>query len=216
MDHLLEKLVRSPRLVLYQQRIQAILEAEQAVRQRFYQLSATGVKSEFINGEVIMHSPVKLKLTNASRRLLNLLATFVEQHQLGFVGYEKTLVSLSRNDYEPEICFFVTTKAQAFTRDQVRFPAPDFVVEFISPGTGTTDRVTKMDDYAAHGVTEYWIIDPETETVEQYILHSDTYTLHTKARTGTLTSVAVTGFTIPVRAIFEGAEMLAALRQIME
>ena len=32
-----------------------------------------------------------------------------------------------------------------------------------------------MTDYAAHGVAEYWIIDCEDETVEQFILEGPSY-----------------------------------------
>ncbi len=215
MDTIFNELLRSPCLMLYRERIHAVLEAERVLRQQFYTMIEQGGKAEFINGEIIMHSSVKLKYTNASRRLLNLVTTFVEQHDLGFVGYEKTLITLSRNDYEPEICFFSRARAEHFTNHQFRFPAPDFVVEFVTPGTNTTDRTIKMEDYAAHGITEYWIVDPEAETLEQYLHQQDIYTLHTKARSGTVESVALPGFAISIRAVFERAEHLAALRQLL-
>ena len=97
----------------------------------------------------------------------------------------------------------------------MRFPAPDFVVEVLSPSTAANDRGVKFDDYAAHGVTEYWIIDPETETVEQYWLAGAGYELAIKARTGELRSFAVPGFVIPVRAIFEDSLNQATLRQLL-
>jgi Uma2 family endonuclease len=211
----LEELLCSPRLRLYYERIHAMLEAETQLRQQFYDLIAEGGRAEFINGEIIMHSPVKLKYTNASRRLLNLLATFVERHDLGFVGYEKTLISLSRNDYVPEICFFGRTKTEGFSPDQFKFPAPDFVVEFLTPGTRVTDCHIKLEDYAAHGVLEYWIIDSDKQTLEQYILESDTYALHTRARSGDVSSVAVPAFDIPIRAIFDGTENVSTLQRLV-
>ena len=97
----------------------------------------------------------------------------------------------------------------------MRFPAPDFVVEVLSPSTAANDRGVKFDDYAAHGVTEYWIIDPETETVEQYWLAGAGYELAIKARTGELRSFAVPGFVIPLRAIFEDSLNQATLRQLL-
>jgi Uma2 family endonuclease len=99
---------------------------------------------------------------------------------------------------------------------QLKFPAPDFIAEVLSPGTEAVDRGVKFVDYAAHGVAEYWIIDPETETVEQYALRGAEYKLQIKARTGTLASLAVADFVIPVRALFDPAENLAALAQAME
>ena len=99
---------------------------------------------------------------------------------------------------------------------QMQFPAPDFVAEVVSPSTEHNDKVIKFEDYAAHGIHEYWIIDPETETVEQYLVGDDSsYKLQIKATTGVLTSRVIQGFSIPVRAIFDEAENLAALRSLL-
>lgn len=212
---LLNQLIRSPRLPFYAQRIDAVLEQEAQRRQAFYAQIQEGEKVEFINGEVIVHSPVKLRHTAANKRLLVLLDAHVQRHDLGFVGMEKMMISLTRNDYEPDICFFDKAKADQFTPDQMRFPAPDFIVEVLSESTQANDRGVKFDDYAAHGVGEYWLIDPETETAEQYRLQGHSYELIMKAKTGLLESFVVAGFTIPVRAIFDPQENQRALAQIL-
>jgi Uma2 family endonuclease len=46
--------------------------------------------------------------------------------------------------------------------------APDLVVEILSPGTRKTDEVTKRKVYERFGVREYWIVDPELETIKIY------------------------------------------------
>ncbi len=65
-------------------------------------------------------------------------------------------------------------------------------------------------------VREYWIIDPEQEFVEQYFLRGEIYELHVKVITGVLESSVITGFVIPVRAIFDEAEQFTALRVLLE
>jgi Uma2 family endonuclease len=90
-----------------------------------------------------------------------------------------------------------------------------FIVEALSEGAQANDRGVKFDDYAAHGVAEYWIIDPETETAEQIRLQGHSYELIMKAKTGLLESFVVAGFTIPVRAIFDPQENQRALAQIL-
>ena len=42
-------------------------------------------------------------------------------------------------------------------------------MEIISESTKDRDYGIKMTDYALHGVKEYWIVDPENLTVEQYL-----------------------------------------------
>jgi len=43
---------------------------------------------------------------------------------------------------------------------------PDWVCEIQSPSTARRDRVTKRHLYAKHGVSHYWLIDPDTRTLE--------------------------------------------------
>lgn len=43
---------------------------------------------------------------------------------------------------------------------------PDFVVEVLSPSTRGHDLLTKRTLYARAGVREYWLVDPEAQTIE--------------------------------------------------
>jgi Uma2 family endonuclease len=212
---LLEQLLNSPRLPTVVQRLHDLLDDEAQRRADFIDTVLEAEKAEFINGEKIVHSPVKFKHTAAAGNLLILLKAYVNAKQLGWVGFEKVMISLTRNDYEPDICFFGAGVAAAFYPDQMRFPAPDLVVEVLSASTAAIDRGVKFEDYAAHGVREYWIIDPDAETVEQYRLTGERYELAIKAQTGELRSHAVPGFVIPVRAIFDEQINQATLRQLL-
>ena len=200
---LLDQLLRSPRLPIMVRKIEKILDDERAKRQAFYNQISEGDKAEYINGEVIFHSPVKLRHNVVAKRLLVLLDAHVGFNDLGFVGYEKIMIALSRNDYEPDICYFDRAKSVKFTEDQMLFPAPDFVVEVLSDSTAANDRGIKFEDYAAHGVHEYWIIDPADEFLEQYRLVDEQYELVMKSNNGTVTSLVLPNFIIPVRAIFD-------------
>ena len=191
------------------------MSREQAKRERFYNEMTEGEKVEFINGEVIVHSPVKKRHNDCVKRLLKLLDTYVEEKQLGFVGVEKVLIQLTRNDYEPDLCFFDREKSATFTPEQMIFPVPDLVVEVLSESTAYRDRGIKFSDYAAHGVTEYWLIDPAEEVLEQYVLVNETYSLELKSGTGTVKSSAVEGFELPIKALFNDAENLQTLKAIL-
>ena len=62
-------------------------------------------------------------------------------------------------------------------RDKIRrdgvHGAPDLVVEVLSPSTMRNDRMHKKEVYQACGVREYWLVDPENRTIEQYLLREE-------------------------------------------
>jgi Uma2 family endonuclease len=118
-----------------------------------------------------------------------------------------------RNDFEPDIVFYRAEKAAAFRREEIIFPPPDLVVEVLAETTEARDRGVKMEDYAAHGVREYWLVDPDREFIEQYDLQGERYALRAKQADGTLQSRIVPGFAVPVRAVFDRALNLEILGQ---
>ena len=217
MDTLLEALLESPMLPKQLERLNQALAEERPRRNRFYEEMTEDGKWEFINGKVIMHSPAKLRHVAVSDFLQRLLSSHVDRHDLGLVAHEKLLVSLTRNDYEPDVCFFRKEIAATFTPEQMRFPAPDFVAEVLSPSTARDDRGIKFRDYAAHGVTEYWIIDPVAQTVEQHILRGEDYHLAGLWKgEDQISCSAVKNFRVLTRALFEREANLSALASLME
>ena len=54
-------------------------------------------------------------------------------------------------------------------------PAPDLAIEIVSPNDRDRDYKTKRGEYAAAGVREYWIIDPERESITMLSLDRDAY-----------------------------------------
>lgn len=210
-----ETILEMPNAVLLVDKVKSKLADERKKRKHFYEIVEENKKMEFINGEIIFHSSVKLQHNDATFLLGMLLKAFVAKHKLGFVGVEKIMVSLTRNDYEPDICFFGDAKAKNFKRRQTQFPAPDFVVEVLSDSTAKNDRETKFQDYAAHEVGEYWIVDAEKQTIEQYFLQNEQYELMLKAKDGSIESAVLPKFVIPIRAIFDETENLKALANII-
>ncbi len=211
----IDQIMQMPNAAILAERLHSALEEEQEKRKHFYEIIEENKKMEFINGEIYFQSPAKLRHVSSVGLLFCLLNTFVNRHGLGFVGTEKMLISLTRNDYEPDICFFGRDKSNDFTPTQVQFPAPDFVVEVLSPSTEQHDRETKFQDYAAHGIREYWIVNAETEIVEQYILEGEQYSLFLKTNDGSIESVVLPNFKILIRAIFDEQTNLEELRRLI-
>lgn len=199
----LDPILKSPLLALYTQRLQTMLDEEEREREAYYDWLTEDTKAEFINGEVVVQSPAKDRHTVASMNLSFLLGSFVEHHDLGAVRSETCLITLTRNDYLPDVCFFGREKSAEISPNQMKYPAPDFIAEILSPSTADVDRTTKFEDYEAHGVAEYWLVDPDKQVVEQYVLHDGVYELLFKVGSGDLTSKTITNLTIPIAAIFD-------------
>ena len=46
--------------------------------------------------------------------------------------------------------------------------APDFVIEVVSPSTASRDYLYKLNQYQRAGVKEYWIVNPDSKSVNVY------------------------------------------------
>ena len=51
--------------------------------------------------------------------------------------------------------------------------APDWIIEVISPSSKRMDRSIKLFKYRSAGVREYWMIDPNKNTVTVYFFEED-------------------------------------------
>jgi len=54
---------------------------------------------------------------------------------------------------------------------------PELIVEVMSDSTRKVDRMAKLNLYERSGVKEYWIVEPELKSIEQYILADGRYVL---------------------------------------
>jgi Uma2 family endonuclease len=202
MIDILTPLIQSPKLQEHFIKLKDYIQEEQQKRKDFYDFVTEDMKAEFINGEVIIHSPVTDEHESTSFDLASLLHLYTVVNKLGRVTHEKLMIALTRNNYEPDICFFSAAKAKKFKEGQKLFPAPDFIVEVISRSTEKIDRGVKFEDYALHGIKEYWIIDPKHKAIEKYLLVNKAYELEEKLLHGDISSKVIKGFSIPVKAIF--------------
>ena len=216
MPTVLEEFLLSPQLPAHFETIRQTLAAEQARRKQFYEEMTEDQKTEFINGEVIVHSPAKNWHSVAVSNLVFLLEGYVRRHRIGSVRSEKTLVVMPRNDYEPDVLFYGFEKAGSFVPDLMKYPPPDFIAEVLSPSTTRTDRTTKFVDYAANDVAEYWIVDPVLQSFEQYVLEGDSYVQKgTFSGEQDISSSRIAGFVIPAAAVFDEDRAFEVLRQFV-
>jgi len=215
LDPDLEPLLRSPKLPAYIQQLEEALAKEQRLRDQFYEIYPTSVQAEFLNGVITQAAPPSPQHAEAAANLVALVQAYVGSHDVGVVNSSPMLISLTRNDYQPDLCFWLKARAATFAPNLDRFPAPNFVAEVLSPATEAIDRGLKFEDYAAHNVDEYWLIDPEHQSVEQYALEGSHYQLVVKTDDGALQSHVIPGFVISTRAIFDPAQRDHALQTLL-
>ncbi|GHT70142.1 hypothetical protein FACS1894110_21070 [Spirochaetia bacterium] len=82
--------------------------------------------------------------------------------------------------------------------------APDLVIEILSPSTARHDKVVKFNKYQEAGVREYWIVDPDTQSVQACVLEKGRYILSSYDDTGTAPITALPDCEIDLRTVFAG------------
>jgi Uma2 family endonuclease len=212
---LIETLLEEPDLPQVLDRIHQLYDEEQQRRLQARE-DLEEESYEFINGKIYKKMSDLLEHNEVQLLLAQLLNAHVMKNNPGKIGIDTLRVSLTRNDYEPDICFWNIEKSSVFKPEQSVFPTPDLVVEILSKSTAKRDRNVKFLDYAAHDIFEYWIISPKKKILEQYQLHHGEYkSMATAGIDQMIKSLTVKGFKIPVRAIFDEKANLETLIQIL-
>jgi Uma2 family endonuclease len=108
----------------------------------------------------------------------------------------------ARKFREPDLVLVLDAKDP---RRQNRYwQGADLALEVVSADKPERDLVEKRGDYAEAGIPEYWIVNPETETITVLRLEDTTYVEHgVFGRGAEATSVILPGFTIGVDAVFD-------------
>ena len=82
----------------------------------------------------------------------------------------------------------------------------DAVVEIVSPDSPQRDLVHKRDNYTEAAIPEYWIVDPQTETIAILVLGNAEYVTHgVHPRNAQTSSPALPGFTVNTGDVFNAA-----------
>ncbi len=169
-----------------------------------YLLLDDDARRELIEGEFYVVPAPNTRHQRTSMKLGKSLDDYVENNALGEVFAAPTDVVLSEEDVvQPDILFVSAERSEIITPDNIR-GAPDLVVEILSPSTANRDRQEKSDLYARYGVGEYWIVDPEEESVRVFELGSQGYRPVDTYTTGKAHSAVVEGFAVELSRIFAG------------
>ena len=163
--------------------------------------------SELVRGEVRPMSPAGIRHHVIAGNLFAALLRYVQGHPIGRVLMDNAGFRLPIPDAEDDTVRSPDVAFVSFERMPdvpVGFApvAPDLAVEVLSPGDTVRDLDERMDDYFAAGTRAVWVIDPDRRTAAQ---HSTTAPTRRLREGDTLDGAdVVPGFTLPVRALFDG------------
>ena len=130
---------------------------------------------EIVDGVLFMAPAHNEWHQTAAGRLFRYLAAAIEDARLGRVYIAPFDVELDyRTVVQPDVLVILNAHLERITFSRI-IGAPDLVVEISSPGTVGHDRTKKQRAYAQAGVSEYWVADPASRTVEVLALDHGTY-----------------------------------------
>jgi Uma2 family endonuclease len=134
-----------------------------------------GKRHEIIDGEHYVTPSPNTKHQRISGRLTYALASYLTRNPIGEVFAAPFDVVLSDLDVvEPDLLYISRERGSILTALHVK-GTPDLVVEILSAGTRRVDEVTKRKTYERFGVLEYWVVDPELETIKIYRRDGDKF-----------------------------------------
>lgn len=175
----------------------------------FLKFPNDGRRHEIIDGAHYVTPSPNTKHQTISKRLTVAIDIHLMRHAGGSVFAAPFDVVLSDLDIvEPDLIYISRERAGVLTEQHVR-GAPDLVVEILSPGTRRTDEITKRKLYERYGVSEYWVVDPELESIKVYRrgdAHTFTRAAELSAESGdALTTPLLPNFSVSLSKIFAPA-----------
>jgi Uma2 family endonuclease len=132
----------------------------------------TDTRYELVDGELVAMPPESQRNNAIARRLWATLLQHVPLDRLAYKDTEVEVMGRRARCRIPDLLVHSEESLLAI-QDQPRatltrdMPPPSLVVEVVSPGEANRSRDYrhKRTEYAARGIAEYWIVDPETRQV---------------------------------------------------
>ena len=164
-------------------------------------------RTEIVDGELVMSPTPASRHQRICAELGYELMSFNHTREVGVVYTSPMHVILAEHvHFEPDLCV-VLNENRLLIRENYIDGAPDLAIEVISESNRTHDTVVKFQAYAAHGVREYWLVDPREEGISTWTLDRGEFRLLGRASRGSLVTTGVlSGITIDPGELFDRAD----------
>lgn len=164
----------------------------------YLSLPDDGFRYELVDGVVVMSPSPSFEHQDIAGEIERQIRNFLIDNPVGYVSHELDVSLGDRLVYNPDLVY-VSAK-RAGRRPSKLTMAPDVVVEVLSLRTERYDLTTKLADYEASGIAEYWVIDPRRQTMRFLRLGARGYTKVKHERTR-FASKAISGFVLDLTAL---------------
>lgn len=165
-----------------------------------------GLRHEIIDGEHVVSPSPSTRHQQIIMNFVRALDGFVYPRRLGKVFAAPLDVVLSGIDVvQPDVLFIGNARLHQMTRPNIQ-GAPELAIEVLSESNRRNDEILKKKRYELFGVEEYWIADPELESVKIYRRAGERFAAAEIISTetgGTIATPLLPGFELPIESVFE-------------
>ncbi len=138
--------------------------ADDYIKLREAEIIAEDARVELLDGEIIEMSPIGYRHAYLVTRLREL---FIKKLGFKHAIYEQNPVKLSESSM-PQPDLLVLRQASSGYADSLPTHADVLILVEVSDSSVQYDRQEKLPIYAAANISEFWLVDAEQQTVEQY------------------------------------------------
>jgi Uma2 family endonuclease len=134
-----------------------------------------GTLCQIINSKLIM-SPAPIVKHQQILNEINIeISIFLKKNLIGKIFISPIDVHFSdENILQPDILFIENKNLNIVEKKRVN-GAPNLIIEILSPSTSQVDYEEKKSVYERFGVQEYFIVDPNTKSVDSFFLKGNKF-----------------------------------------
>ena len=142
-----------------------------------FKMLPEGTLAEIINGTIYKSPSPTVKHQIILKELAFAISAFVKHNKKGsLVLFAPCDVFLDEdsNAVQPDI-IFISAEKRSIIKDDAIHGIPDMLIEILSPRNSDHDLNRKKDLYETFGVSEYWVVTPETTETVGFFLKNGKY-----------------------------------------
>jgi Uma2 family endonuclease len=171
-----------------------LLRHYDATPEDYEQITDEDLKCEFIDGDLIVHSPESVTHEEHVGFVMTLLRVHIDDRKLGRVVGSNAVMQLGERRFSPDVSILLSANERRIRGGRVHGPM-DLVVEVLSKSTRDYDLRTKLPAYREGRVGEIWLIDAERRQFEVHARAAENYRSSVLA-TGEWSSIVLPGLTV--------------------